>query len=79
MTSDCLLTSTVDSVTTITLNRPQVLNAWDMAMRAELISAMTEAGREFLAEALTNMGCTDRIGEIISVPDLIDFDEGRIE
>lgn len=40
---------------------------------------MTEAGREFLAEALTNMGCTDRIGEIISVPDLIDFDEARID
>lgn len=40
---------------------------------------MTEAGREFLAEALTNMGCADRIGQIVSVPDLIDFDEGRIE
>ncbi|MFH1500261.1 MAG: DUF5069 domain-containing protein [Verrucomicrobiota bacterium] len=40
---------------------------------------MTEAGREFLAEALTNMGCADRIGQIISVPDLIDFDEGRID
>jgi hypothetical protein len=40
---------------------------------------MTEAGREFLAEALTAMGCADRIGEIKSVPDLIEFDEGRIE
>lgn len=40
---------------------------------------MTTAGREFLAEALTNMGCPDRVDEIISVPDLIDFDEGRIE
>lgn len=40
---------------------------------------MTTAGREFLAEALTNMGCADRIGEIISVPDLIDFDESRID
>jgi hypothetical protein len=25
------------------------------------------------------MGCEDRIGEIRSVPDLMDFDEGRIE
>jgi len=25
------------------------------------------------------MGCADRAGEIKSVPDLIDFDEGRIE
>ena len=40
---------------------------------------MTPAGQEFLAQALTAMGCADRIGEIKSVPDLIDFDEGRIE
>lgn len=40
---------------------------------------MTEAGREFLKTALTAMGCADRTDEIKSVPDLIDFDEGRIE
>jgi hypothetical protein len=40
---------------------------------------MTSSGREFLREALTNMGCADRADQIISVPDLIDFDEGRIE
>jgi len=40
---------------------------------------MTEAGREFIAKALTAMGCADRVGEIVSVPDLIEFDEGRIE
>ena len=40
---------------------------------------MTEAGREFLRTALTAMGCADRVGDIRSVPDLIDFDEGRIE
>ncbi len=40
---------------------------------------MSEEGRKFLAEALTAMGCPDRIGRIISVPDLIDFDEGRID
>jgi Domain of unknown function (DUF5069) len=40
---------------------------------------MTVAGRDFLTEALTNMGCADRAEQIISVPDLIDFDEGRIE
>jgi len=40
---------------------------------------MTEAGREFLKEALTAMGCADRAEEIKSVPDLIDFDEGRID
>lgn len=40
---------------------------------------LSEEGRKFLAEALTAMGCADRIGQILSVPDLIDFDEGRIE
>jgi hypothetical protein len=40
---------------------------------------MTPEGREFLAEALTAMGCADRIGQINSVVDLIEFDEGRIE
>lgn len=40
---------------------------------------MTEAGREFLAKALEAMGCSDRVGQIISVADLIDFDEGRID
>jgi hypothetical protein len=40
---------------------------------------MTAAGRDFLKEALTAMGCADRAEEIKSVPDLIDFDEGRID
>lgn len=40
---------------------------------------MTTAGREFLKEALTAMGCADRADEIKSVPDLIEFDEGRID
>jgi hypothetical protein len=40
---------------------------------------MTTAGREFIKEALTAMGCADRAEEIKSVPDLIEFDEGRIE
>jgi hypothetical protein len=40
---------------------------------------MTDAGAAFLLEALTAMGCAERAKEIKSVPDLIDFDEGRIE
>ena len=39
----------------------------------------TPAGRELLKEALTAMGCADRAEQITSVPDLIDFDEGRID
>jgi hypothetical protein len=40
---------------------------------------MTDAGRDFLKDALTAMGCADRVDDIKSVPDLIEFDEGRIE
>lgn len=40
---------------------------------------MTAAGHEFMATALTAMGCADRLEEIKSVPDLMEFDEGRIE
>ena len=40
---------------------------------------LTPAGQEFLKEALTAMGCADRIADIRTVPDLLDFDEGRIE
>jgi Domain of unknown function (DUF5069) len=40
---------------------------------------MTTSGRAFLQEALTNMGCADRVDQIVSVVDLIEFDEGRIE
>ncbi|MDP0499223.1 MAG: DUF5069 domain-containing protein [Verrucomicrobiota bacterium JB022] len=38
----------------------------------------TEAGREFLAEALEEMGTPERVKDIVCVCDLIDFDEGRI-
>ena len=40
---------------------------------------MTPAGQDFLKQALAAMGCADRLGQIRSVPDLIDFDEGRID
>ncbi len=40
---------------------------------------MTANGREFIAKALGAMGCADRADEIKSVPDLMEFDEGRIE
>ena len=40
---------------------------------------MTASGREFLKEALTAMGCADRVDQIVSVVDLMEFDEGRID
>lgn len=47
--------------------------------RSYVQKGMTVAGREFLKEALTNMGCVDRTEQIISITDLMEFDEGRIE
>jgi hypothetical protein len=47
--------------------------------RSYVQKGMTPAGRAFLLEALTKMGCPDRAADIISVTDLMDFDEGRIE
>ena len=49
--------------------------AWN---RAYVQKGMTPSGREFLREALTAMGCADRVEEIVSVVDLIEFDEGRL-
>jgi hypothetical protein len=50
--------------------------AWN---RRYVQMGMTAAGREFMKEALTAMGCADRVDDIKSVPDLMDFDEGKIE
>jgi len=50
--------------------------AWN---RRYVQMGMTEAGREFIRQALAAMGCADRADEIKSVPDLIEFDEGRID
>ena len=47
--------------------------------RAYVQKGMTPNGREFIKEALTAMGCADRVDQITSVVDLIEFDEGRIE
>lgn len=52
------------------------VNKWN---RDYVQKGMTPSGREFLKEALTNMGCADRAEQIASVVDLIEFDEGRIE
>lgn len=50
--------------------------AWN---RNVVQKGMTESGRAFMLESLTAMGCADRVDEIRSVIDMIDFDEGRIE
>ena len=47
--------------------------------RSYVQKGMTASGREFIREALTAMGCADRADQIVSVVDLIEFDEGRID
>jgi hypothetical protein len=47
--------------------------------RSYVQKGMTPNGREFIKEALTAMGCADRVDQIASVVDLIEFDEGRID
>jgi hypothetical protein len=47
--------------------------------RAYVQKGMTPSGRAFITEALTAMGCADRVNQIMSVVDLIEFDEGRLE
>lgn len=49
--------------------------AWN---RSLVQRGMSAAGRDFLKTALTEMGCAHRTRDILSVCDLIDFDEGRI-
>ena len=63
----------------------RLLGLFPMDVRAakwnrELVQkGLTPAGQDFLKTALTAMGCADRAGEIKSVVDLIEFDEGRLE
>lgn len=56
---------------------PAEVNAaeWNQEL---LQKGATEAGREFLRDALTAMGCPGMVGQVKSVCELIDFDEGRI-
>lgn len=55
-----ILTEVEGPVFKITLNRPQVLNAWNAAMREELIDALTEAEDNGAVRAVILTGAGDR-------------------
>lgn len=55
-----ILTEVEGPVFKITLNRPQVLNAWNAAMREELIDALTEAEDNDVVRAVILTGAGDR-------------------
>jgi 2-(1,2-epoxy-1,2-dihydrophenyl)acetyl-CoA isomerase len=73
--ADTVLTARADGVLTITLNRPDVLNAFDTAMHADLRAALEEAaGPEVRAVVLTGAGrgfCVGQdLGEFSEHPDI---------
>jgi enoyl-CoA hydratase/carnithine racemase len=45
-----------DRITTVTLNRPEKLNAWTTTMGHEVKQAMTEAGRDEAVRAIVLTG-----------------------
>ena len=75
--ADTVLTARDDAVLTITLNRPDVLNAFDAAMHADLRAALEQAADpEVRAVVLTGAGrgfCVGQdLGEFERTPDIGD-------
>jgi enoyl-CoA hydratase/carnithine racemase len=58
--ADTILTTTHAGVQTITLNRPDRLNAWDAAMRERLIDTLDAAGGSPSVRAVVITGAGDR-------------------
>lgn len=60
MTDDAILEERSEGVVLLTLNKPGRMNAWDEAMRAELIGRLTAAGADAEARAVVVTGAGDR-------------------
>ncbi|MBV2143654.1 enoyl-CoA hydratase/isomerase family protein [Falsochrobactrum sp. TDYN1] len=58
--STYILTETIGAVRRITLNRPEKLNAWNKAMRDQLIDALKDANRDASIRAIILTGAGDR-------------------
>ncbi len=74
MDYETILVEAADGLTTITLNRPEVMNALNVRMRAELTHALRAAGRTARVVVLTGAGrafCTGQdLGDGRSAADL---------
>ena len=57
---DFILTGREDATAILTLNRPEVMNAWDRAMRVEILDAMAEFAADDAVRALVITGAGDR-------------------
>ena len=60
MTDDAILEDRSGGVVLLTLNRPDRMNAWDEAMRAELIGRLTDAAADAEARAVVLTGAGER-------------------
>jgi enoyl-CoA hydratase/carnithine racemase len=70
----------VGNVTVLTLNRPECLNAWHTAMRAEIMQVLREAATDSAVGALVMTGAGDRAfcaGQDLN--EARDFDGARAE
>jgi enoyl-CoA hydratase/carnithine racemase len=80
MQQDPILTSLADGVFTITLNRPDRLNAWDKPMRDMLVAALDHAAKTEAVRAVILTGAGDRAfsaGQDLN--EATDFDSDRAE
>ncbi|MCX2698700.1 enoyl-CoA hydratase/isomerase family protein [Ochrobactrum chromiisoli] len=60
MTENCILRENRGRVCVITLNRPEILNAWNKAMRDELVRALDHADEDASVRAIILTGAGDR-------------------
>lgn len=75
-----ILIETIDKVRRITLNRPEKLNAWNTAMRDQLIEALEEAEADETIRALVLTGAGDRaFGAGQDLSESKSFDASRAE
>lgn len=75
-----ILIETIGNVRRITLNRPEKLNAWNTAMRDELIEALKEAEADASIRALILTGAGDRaFGAGQDLSESKTFDASRAE
>lgn len=80
MAYDFLIVETDGPVRTVTLNRPEVLNAWHTPMRHELIRALDEAGADPAVKAVALTGAGERaFGAGQDLNDAAGFDADRAE
>ncbi|MCC0016913.1 MAG: enoyl-CoA hydratase/isomerase family protein [Rhodobiaceae bacterium] len=60
MSHDTILATTSEGILTVTLNRPERLNAWNTAMRKRLIEVLDDAGRNDAIRAVVITGAGGR-------------------